>query len=208
MKRCQLLSLVVATCLASAVAAHSPRSGFSFSIGVGAPMYRPWYPGPWYYRPYPIYYAPPPRIIVAEPAPVIVRPEPVYVPASSYVPAPSYSPASSPTVVATPSLIPASSPADVDRHLQMLSTPDESTRRDAVMELGRMKAERAVDALTASLAGDRSAVVRDAAARALGLIGSPRALTALIHAAQADADRDVRRSAQFAVEIIQSNLRR
>ena len=39
------------------------------------------------------------------------------------------------------------------------------------------------------------------------LIGSPRSLTALTHAAQADADRDVRRSAQFAVEVIQANQR-
>src|SRR5262249_5883046 len=75
-------------------------------------------------------------------------------------------------------------------------------------ELGRMKADRAIDPLLAALAGDRSPVVRDAAARALGLIGSPRALTALLHAAQADNDRDVRHSAPFAVEVIQTNSRR
>jgi hypothetical protein len=39
----------------------------------------------------------------------------------------------------------------------------------------------------------------------LGLICAPRSLTALIHAAQADADSDVRRSAAFAVEIIKLN---
>ena len=39
----------------------------------------------------------------------------------------------------------------------------------------------------------------------IGLIGSPRALTALTYAAQADSDRDVRRSAQFAVDVIQTN---
>ena len=60
------------------------------------------------------------------------------------------------------------------------------------MELGRTKSERALDPLAATLAGDRSPVVRDAAARALGLIASPKALPALTHAAQADTDRDER----------------
>jgi HEAT repeat protein len=58
--------------------------------------------------------------------------------------------------------------------------------------------------LAATLAGDRSPVVRESAARALGLIGSAQALPALQRAAQADSDRDVRRSAQFAVEVIQT----
>jgi hypothetical protein len=39
------------------------------------------------------------------------------------------------------------------------------------------------------------------------LIASPRSLNALIFAAQADNDREVRHSAQFAVEAIRSNLR-
>jgi len=58
--------------------------------------------------------------------------------------------------------------------------------------------------LAATLAGDQSPAVRDAAARALGLIGSTKGLPALQRAAQVDNDRDVRRSAQFAVEVIQS----
>ncbi|HEX5270930.1 MAG TPA: HEAT repeat domain-containing protein, partial [Gemmataceae bacterium] len=66
-------------------------------------------------------------------------------------------------------------------------------------------ADRAVDALTTTLAGDGSAEVREAAARALGLIGSPRALAALQRAAQGDADRDVRNSARFAADVIQTN---
>jgi hypothetical protein len=37
---------------------------------------------------------------------------------------------------------------------------------------------------------------------------APRALNALRYAGQADNDRDVRRSAQFAVEIITTNMRR
>jgi HEAT repeat protein len=91
--------------------------------------------------------------------------------------------------------------------LQLLRSPDECARRDAAMDLGRMRTDRAVDPLTATLAGDHSPVVRDAAARALGLIAAPRSLTALIRAAQADNDRDVRHSAQFAVEIIRTNLK-
>jgi HEAT repeat protein len=50
--------------------------------------------------------------------------------------------------------------------------------------------------------------VRDAAARALGLIGSPASLDALQRAAGGDADRDVRRSASFAAEIIRANMER
>ena len=41
-------------------------------------------------------------------------------------------------------------------------------------------------------------------ARALGLIGSSKALPALQRAAQADSDRDVRHSAQFAAEVVQT----
>jgi HEAT repeat protein len=92
--------------------------------------------------------------------------------------------------------------------LQRLRSGDENARRDAAMELGRAKASQAIDALTTMLASDQSPAVRDAAARALGLIASPRSLTPLIHAAQADNDRDVRHSAQFAVEIIRTNLKR
>jgi HEAT repeat protein len=46
--------------------------------------------------------------------------------------------------------------------------------------------------------------VRESAARALGLIASTKGLPALQRAAQVDEDRDVRRSAQFAIEVIQS----
>ena len=42
------------------------------------------------------------------------------------------------------------------------------------------------------------------AARALGMIAAPQSLTALTYAAQADPDRDVRHSANFAVDIIKS----
>jgi HEAT repeat protein len=51
-------------------------------------------------------------------------------------------------------------------------------------------------------------VVREAAARALGLIALPASLNALQHAAQADDDRDVRRSAAFAADVIRTNMQR
>jgi len=73
-----------------------------------------------------------------------------------------------------------------------------------VMQLGRLRALAGIDPLAATLAGDRSPLVREAAARGLGLIGSPKALPALQHAAMADPDRDVRHSAQFAAEVVQS----
>ena len=75
------------------------------------------------------------------------------------------------------------------------------------MDLGRSRSEGAIEPLAATLAGDQSPIVRDAAARALGIIGSPRSLSPLLRAAQADNDRDVRHSAQFAVEIIQNQRR-
>lgn len=72
------------------------------------------------------------------------------------------------------------------------------------MHLGRIRATQAVEPLTATLAGDRSPAVREAAARALGLIGSPKGLTALKRAVVADNDRDVRHSCQFAIDVIQT----
>jgi HEAT repeat protein len=95
--------------------------------------------------------------------------------------------------------------ADIGRRIEHLSNPDARVRADVAIELGRMKAERAVDALTVSLSNDASPAVRESAARALGLIGSPRALPALQRAAQADADRDVRNSARFATDVIQTS---
>jgi hypothetical protein len=203
MKWIQLLSTgAVALALGAGNADAHPRSSVSFGINLGVPLHRHWCGPHYYYRPYPIYYAPPPRVIY-EPAPVVVQPAPIVV-------------TSPPASVAVPQVAPAqshvqltsSAGSSLTAHVQLLSHGDETVRRDAVMELGRQKAESAIDALAATLAGDRSPIVRDAAARALGLIGSPRALTALMHAAQADSDRDVRRSAQFAVEVIQTNSRR
>jgi uncharacterized protein (TIGR03000 family) len=95
----------------------------------------------------------------------------------------------------------------IEQNLQQLSNHDATIRQKSVMDLGRLGAARAVDPLTTILAGDASPQVRDAAARALGLIADARSLPALIRAAQADDDREVRHSAQFAVEVIRSRLR-
>src|SRR5262249_9668335 len=212
MKWFQLLtwSLFGLAGVAATAQASGPRVAVGLSFGV--PCYRPWYgPYPYYYAP--VYYVPPPRAIY-EPAPVVVQPAPVVVtspPATvSSAPVPvAPVPVAPVPVVPAPSVVRATSnsPADVAAYTQQLTNPDEAVRRDAIMELGRLKAEQSLDALHAALAGDRSPTVRDAAARALGLIGSQRSLTALLHAAQADSDRDVRRSAQFAVEVIQIHNR-
>jgi HEAT repeat protein len=98
-------------------------------------------------------------------------------------------------------------PDEVDAALQQLAGGDDRGRAEAALRLGRLRAGRAVDALTGALGQDRSPAVREAAARGLGLIAAPSSLPALQHAAQADDDRDVRHSADFAAEVIRANLR-
>lgn len=218
MKRAKIFatSLIAGFLLVSA--AHAGPWGWSVGVRIGAPCYypRPWYPY-WgvYVRPYPIYVAPGP--VVYEAAPVVVQPTPVVMqpaPVSGNVAAYTTPPISTPTPSSAPAIATAGAQGDaskrqasVDYNLQMLRSAEEGVRRYAAMELGRMKAHRAVDPLTATLAGDRSPVVREAAARALALIGDQKSLTALIRAAQVDSDRDVRHSAQFAVEVIRTNLK-
>lgn len=213
MGKIQLLAATTLVGLAATAVEAGPPVRIGIGIGFGAPYYyRPWgYP---YYYGYPYPYPNPYPYVV--PAPVVVQSPPIVVqqPAGTVVgqtPSQSYSPAPAPFTAPEPTpLIPTPPTAQVslNYHMERLSNPDEAIRRESVMELGRTKNERAVDPLAATLAGDRSATVRDAAARALGLIGSQRSLTALINAAQADPDRDVRHSAQFAVEIIRSNLQK
>lgn len=217
MSKVQLMAVLgltsIAPFLASTAVAHPPSGGgprVSVGIGIGvpvAPYYRPYpyyYP---YYRPYPYYYPPPvvvapppvvyqqPAVIVAQPAQTVVQPAPGIVQQ-----APSQPAYSQPTVAASPA-------SNVDGYLANLRSQEENVRRDSVLELGRMKAVTAVQPLTATLAGDQSPAVREAAARALGMIGSPQALTALTYAAQSDGDRDVRHSAAFAVDVIRANNR-
>jgi HEAT repeats len=174
---------------------------FRFGIGIGVPV-GPFY-GPYYRYGYAYGYP------YAYPAPVVVSPPPVVVPQPPPMiygqapanPAPTYPP---PGFAVPPQ---AGNEQNVNALLAQLAQPDANARRNAVVELGRMRADRAVDPLTAALAGDMSPQVRDAAARSLALIGSPRALPSLTRAAQADGDRDVRRSAQYAIEVIRSQTR-
>jgi HEAT repeats len=168
------------------------RWGIGVNIGVPG-CYRPWYPCYGYYYPpyYPVYVAPPPPVVV-QPAPVVqtaTAEPPVYAGAAPVV---------------TRAASPAPQNGDVERHLQLLADPNDQVRIESVLQLGRLSAQQAIDPVAATLAGDRSPAVREAAARSLGLIGSPKAIPALQRAAQMDPDRDVRHSAEFALEIVQS----
>lgn len=177
-------------------------------IGIGVPLYVA--PGPYYYG-YPYYYppayvAPAPAVVYqTAPPPVVVRTPGEAVPAPA--PTPALVPFPAPAPAPLPPLIPTSTQPQASALLSQLNDANASVRRDAAVELGRMKAVSQVDALMSMLAKDASPIAREGAARALGLIAAPRSLTALIYAAQADNDREVRHSAQFAAEVIRSNLR-
>jgi len=202
------------TALALLLASWSPvEAGIRIGIGIGLP-----FPG-YYYSPYYYGYYPPP--VVVAPSPVVIA-QPPYVQAAPAVqPAPAAQPSYSPPAPLPPApeqlravprpLTPAvaheASPeqlAAIDRYLQQLGNPDERTRAEASVALGRLRAYQAVETLKTILTSDRSPLVREAAARGLGLIGSPASLSALQSAAQADDDRDVRSSARFAAEVIRS----
>jgi hypothetical protein len=221
MKRCQLWVSGLAS-LIVLLAAHAPAAhayvGWSIGFRVGGPVYgRPYYGyygAPYYYAPPPVVYAAPPVIyaappVVYVPAPIVAR-QPAY--SAEYAPAPSVVPVPAAPSITQTSVVPvrnesAAANSQGDALLAKLKDASETVRRDAAMDLGRMKAQHAIDSLTTMLSKDTSSIARDGAARALGLIGASRSLNALIYAAQADADRDVRHSAQFAVEVIRTNLR-
>ena len=202
----------------AALGAAPARAGIGIGIGVGFPgYYRPYYGYGWY-RPYGVgvYVAPPPVVVAPPPvyavAPAATVVQPVYS-APPPPPPPTTPAAPPPTAVAASAPEPELTPVprltgNAGAYLRDLSNPDERVRAEASVQLGRMKVQQAVEPLTQLLGRDRSPTVRDAAARALGLIGSPAALTALQTAAQADDDRDVRRSASFAADVIRGNLRR
>lgn len=192
--------------------ASDSRAGGNWSVGIGfgAPCYHRHYCAPYYYRPYPLYYYAPPPVVVA-PAPVVVQQAPLVQQAPAVVQPPPANETAPPPRVAPqsarqepPLYQPVSSTQDVSEHLRQLADANEGVRMDSVTQLGRSRAVRAVDPLAATLAGDQSPAVREAAARALGLIGSPKALPALHRAVQVDNDRDVRKAAQFSIEIIQT----
>jgi HEAT repeat protein len=98
--------------------------------------------------------------------------------------------------------------AEIDACIQQLRSPEEKVRADALVQLGRLRADRATGPMIKTLNDDPSPAVREAAARGLGLIGQATALAALQRAALDDSDREVRHSASFAADVIRSNLRR
>jgi hypothetical protein len=208
------LSAIGALCLL-ALSGRPAQARVFVGVGIGIPVWGPpcygWRPyyAPYYYYPPPVVYAAPPPVTVVQPAPVtVVQPAQPAATTLQPVPATQTTAGSSPEPpLVQPAAVNTRQNA-IDGWMQRLSHPDEAVRSEAALQLGRMRAQRAVDALTATLAGDRSPAVRETAARALGLIGSPQALAALQRAAQSDSDRDVRRSAQFSVEIIQANQQR
>jgi hypothetical protein len=193
------LAAVAGILIPQAQACAGVRLGIGLNFAL--PLYYPaWNWGPYYYPYRPVYYVPPP--VVVQPAPVYVQAAPaappVYpAPASETLPPPrAGAPARSGTARAEP---------EIDWNLQRLADSDERVRAASAVQLGRFRAYQATDSLTAMLASDRSASVREAAVRALAMIGSPRALPALRQAASADSDPEVRHTAQFAVDIMQVN---
>ncbi len=186
------------------------RAGVRVGVGLnfGFPgFYYPYYGSPYYYYPsYPVYVSPPAVVVQPAPvyqaAPVVVRP--AYSSPAEAAPA-TLTP---PQPAAAPAQPAAWNPDGADAPIQRLNSPDDGVRADAAVQLGRMKATRAVPSLVNLLSSDHSAAVREAAARGLGLIASPDSLPALQRAAQADDDREVRHSAQFAAEVIRSGLPR
>ena len=160
----------------SAAPAQASHGVFALGINIGGPVYRPYpYYAPYYYRPYyPVYVAPAP--VYVAPAPIVVQPAPVCAPT---VPVVTRSNGYEQQTTQPAAYDPNS--AATSRYLQQLFDQEERVRSDAAMELGRMRADRAVE---------------------------PRGLAALQQAAQADGDRDVRRSAQCSAEVIRTNLRR
>lgn len=187
-------------------------------IGVGPPVYRPYYP---YYGPYPYYYGPP--VIIAPP--ILMAPPPVLLAPPTIVPQVTASPA--PTVVVPQTAAYPSGPplpaiqlpeppklsttvyegtSNASQPLQRLKDSNERVRIEAAMTLGRGKDQQAVGPLVRILREDKSPTMREAAARSLGLIGSQSALSALQTAAQGDDDAEVRHSARFAAEGIRGNL--
>lgn len=174
--------------------------GFSFSKPVGRGCYpyhyrRPYcvYPRSYYYRP-----------VYVQPRPIIVE-QPVQLVQPIYQPRPRVEPMPAPPTSTTRAPITSTvSNNELTFYLQKLRHPEENERREAAIQLGRMRLTSAAPHLQGALTTDRSPKVREAAARGLGLIGSPDALPALERAAQQDEDRDVRHSASFAVDVIRT----
>jgi len=213
MIRFRMLVLAAIGLLGPAWSSAQAHGGWAVGIRIGVPLYV----GPCYgcYRPY--YYYPAYPAVILPPAPVVVQQVPAVQAAPAPQPASQVSSSQAQTQEPLPAVPQPIAPAaavaqpavlnrsqlDIDNNLRLLADRNERVREDAVLSLGRARAQRAVDPLAATLAGDSSPSVREAAARSLGLIGSPKALPALRRAAQVDSDKDVRRSAQFAIDVVQ-----
>jgi HEAT repeat protein len=111
-----------------------------------------------------------------------------------------------PIVAATP--VSRNGEAEIDACIQQLRSSQDQTRAEALVQLGRLKAERATGPMVKALNDDPTPAVREAAARGLGLIGARSALPALQRAALQDSDRDVRHSASFAADVIRGSMPR
>jgi hypothetical protein len=209
------------------------HAGWAVGVRFGGPCYRPYWGGvgigfnfyPGYYPYYPVYAAPAP--VVVQPAPVVVQSAPAVQPGYS-TQSPQTPPARPPEPLAPPtptsSVEPPAAPAavttaaaagpgsswkaEIDTCLEQLRSPQEQTRAEALVQLGRLKAARATGPMIKALHEDPSPTVREAAARGLGLIAAPSTLAALQRAALDDNDREVRHSASFAADVIRGNLRR
>jgi hypothetical protein len=232
LRKVSLAALLVACCPWSA-----SQASMYFGVGVGGPgCYRPYgchrygwggygWGGGWgyggCYRPYGfgVVVAPPPVIVGAAPVvvqqPAIVQQPVVVQPAYTPSSAPAPLPMPTPSTTAAPSaseVMPATAVGNVNGEiyaaLQQLRTGNEQARADAAVRLGRLRAEQAIGPIVKALNSDSSPMVREAAARGLGLIGSPTALSALQYAAQSDDDHEVRHSASFAAEAIRGNFKR
>jgi len=143
-------------------------------IGINIGCY-PWYGG---YAPYPYPYPYPypcaTAPYVAGPPPLGQNPTPPPAPKEETAPTPKpvQPQAALPQPVSGPvDLKPVAatrpSAGDADHYKSLLLDTEEGVRLDAVTRLGRMRGAQAINALAATLAGDPSPVVREAAARSL-----------------------------------------
>jgi len=189
------------------------RAGWGVGVSIGGPFCcRPCF-GPCirpcfgfsYYSACPVYVAPPPPVYV--PAVAVVEHAPV-VPVTPVAPTTTVAPAAAISPTPVPTVARASGSSDIDCYAQQLQHPDPKERAEAAVQLGRLHASGYVTALTATLNNDRSPLVREAAARGLGLMGSTDCLDALQRVASSDEDRDVRHSASYAADVIRASLRR
>jgi hypothetical protein len=93
------------------------------------------------------------------------------------------------------------SPGNFEVYLQALSSPDTTTRQDAVDKLGRLKDRRAVDSLIKIL-DDKDEKVRAMAVRSLALIGDEKAVEPLRKFAESTSDKSLAIKARWAADRI------